>query len=125
MKVLLVEDSPINQLVTSTLLTEIGVSHEIVDNGLFALDYLVKDTEYEISLILMDCQMPELDGFKATKLIRRGYAGPDHKWTPIVALTGHNDEKDRLLCVAAGMNGFLTKPIQLADLESTIRRFTN
>ena len=125
MKVLLVEDSPVNQLVTSTLLTEIGVSHEIVDNGLFALDYLVKDTEYEISLILMDCQMPELDGFKATKLIRRGYAGQNHKWTPIVALTGHNDEKDRLLCVAAGMNGFLTKPIQLADLESTIRRFKN
>jgi CheY-like chemotaxis protein len=122
MKVLLVEDSPVNQLVTSALLSDIGVEHTIVENGLLALDILLKDEGHDIGLILMDCQMPELNGFKATKLIRRGYAGADHKLTPIVALTGHSDEEDRMLCFEAGMNGFLSKPIDLAALGSTIDR---
>lgn len=120
MKVLLVEDSPVNQLVTSALLTDIGIEHDIVENGLLALDLLANEAGKEIGLILMDCQMPELNGFKATKLIRRGYAGADHKLTPIVALTGHNDEEDRMLCLEAGMNGFLSKPIDIAALGSTI-----
>ena len=122
MKVLLVEDSPVNQLVTSALLSDIGVEHTIVESGLLALDILLKDEGHDIGLILMDCQMPELNGFKATKLIRRGYAGADHKLTPIVALTGHSDEEDRMLCFEAGMNGFLSKPIDLAALGSTIDR---
>jgi two-component system, sensor histidine kinase and response regulator len=122
MKVLLVEDSPVNQLVTSALLTNIGVEHVIAENGLLALDLLVKEEGREIGLILMDCQMPELNGLKATKFIRRGYAGTDHKLTPIVALTGSNDEEDRLLCLDAGMDDFLSKPIDIEALAAIIRR---
>ncbi|MCH2159478.1 MAG: response regulator [Oleiphilaceae bacterium] len=99
MKILLVEDSPVNQLVTSALLETIGVEHSVVDNGLLAFDLLINDKQHDIGLILMDCHMPLLNGFKASKLIRRGYADADHKITPIVALTGNSDEEVKLMCL--------------------------
>ncbi|WP_156504060.1 response regulator, partial [Oleiphilus sp. HI0066] len=64
MKILLVEDSPVNQLVTSALLETIGVEHSVVDNGLLAFDLLINDKQHDIGLILMDCHMPLLNGFK-------------------------------------------------------------
>ncbi|KZX83447.1 hypothetical protein A3715_04930 [Oleiphilus sp. HI0009] len=120
MKILLVEDSPVNQLVTSALLETIGVEHSVVDNGLLAFDLLINDKQHDIGLILMDCHMPLLNGFKASKLIRRGYADADHKITPIVALTGNSDEEVKLMCLEAGMNGFLSKPVDPEELGSTI-----
>lgn len=120
MKILVVEDSPVNQLVTSALLEQIGIDHSIVENGLLALDALLNDKGHDIGLVLMDCHLPELNGFKATKLIRRGYAGGDHKLTPIVALTGNTDDEDRMMCLEAGMNGFLSKPVNPSELGTTI-----
>lgn len=125
MKVLLVDDSPVNQLVTSALLSEIGVEHTCADNGLIALEVLKNDDDHSYDLVLMDCHMPDLNGFKATKLIRRGYAGAEHKLTPIVALTGSSDDEDKIMCLEAGMNGYLTKPVSVADLDTTINSLAN
>jgi CheY-like chemotaxis protein len=119
-RILLAEDDPINQMAVKALLDQLGLSVVCVQNGREAVDEMTRNS---YDLILMDLQMPELDGFQATRLIRR-MAG-DIGRTPIIALTAHTLEKDRDRCLDSGMNEFLSKPIdsnRLMQILSTYLR---
>ena len=111
--VLLVEDNEINQMVAIGILEDLGLSADIANNGLEALQILKqtpKDKPY--ALILMDCQMPQMDGYEATKRIRNGDAGIHTKNMTIVAMTANAMQGDKEKCIDAGMNDYLTKPIE-------------
>lgn len=114
-RLLLVEDNPINQMVTSNLLTILGYEHDVAENGFVAVSLLEQQS---YALILMDCQMPEMDGFEATKRIReKETATSTH--IPILAVTANALTGDRERCLAVGMDDFLAKPFskkQLCDL---------
>lgn len=106
-RILLVEDNPTNQLVTRRIIEKLGYRIEVAENGQKALEK-VKQSSYDI--ILMDCQMPVMDGYAATQEIRRFEKTID-RYTPIIAITAHAMSDDSEKCFAAGMNGYLTKPI--------------
>lgn len=117
-KILVVEDNVVNQRVITSMLSNCGYESDIAANGLEALTAIDRG-DYEI--ILMDCGMPEMDGFEATKEIRKKEAGSD-KAVTIVALTAHafDEVKDR--CDEAGMDDFLTKPLQLKTIKELLDR---
>jgi two-component system sensor histidine kinase/response regulator len=104
-KVLIAEDNLINQKVASILVKKLGYSVQIVSNGKLALEALQLDA---YDLVLMDCQMPEMDGFEATKAIRAGSLAAA---VPVIALTANAPEGEKEKCLAAGMNDYLAKPI--------------
>jgi two-component system sensor histidine kinase/response regulator len=114
--VLLVEDNPINQGVAKAMLAKLGLRWSVANHGGEALD-LVRATAFD--LVLMDCQMPVMDGFQATAAIR---ALPDGRGArlPIVALTANAMQGDEQACLRAGMNAFLAKPYSLAALHATL-----
>ncbi len=116
-RILLAEDNPINQLVAQTLLEKLGCRVDVVDNGLAVLNTLKHQT---YDLILMDCQMPEMDGFETTQHIRQNNLYPA---LTIVALTAHVQQGDRERCLAAGMNDYLSKPIQQQALIKILERW--
>jgi CheY-like chemotaxis protein/HPt (histidine-containing phosphotransfer) domain-containing protein len=118
-RILLVEDNPINQEVAKTTLTQFGCTVDIAHNGHQALDMLVADA---YDLVLMDCQMPVMDGYEATAAIRRLHEGSG-KRVPIVALTANAMQGDRQKCAAAGMDDFLSKPYSLAELRAVLARW--
>jgi len=109
-RVLLVEDNDINQIVATEILREAGCVVEIADNGRIAVD-MVRARPYDI--VLMDMQMPEMDGVEATLAIRRLER---HGAVPIVAMTANAMEQDRQRCLAAGMNDFVSKPVEPQEL---------
>jgi two-component system, sensor histidine kinase and response regulator len=109
-KILLVEDNRVNQMVAKGVLDYIGVTSEIAVNGKDAIEQL-KQNPCAFGLILMDIQMPEMDGYQATKAIRRGDAGEKVKDIKIVAMTANAMRGDREKCLQAGMNDYLAKPI--------------
>jgi len=112
LRILLAEDNTVNQLLASRLLEKQGHTVVTVGSGRMALERLEKET---FDLILMDIQMPEIDGIEAVGLIRKKEAGtPAH--IPIIALTAHAMEGDRERCLAAGMDGYISKPIKAEDL---------
>jgi two-component system, sensor histidine kinase and response regulator len=112
LRVLVVDDNPVNQTVAARLLEREGHSVVIAENGRVALDRLV-GTEFD--MVLMDLQMPEMDGFAATAAIRRQEAGTGRR-LPIVAFTANNLIGDRVRCLEAGMDGFVAKPVQVSLL---------
>lgn len=114
LRILLAEDNPVNELVTTRFLRKLGCSGRSVANGAAAIAAL-GDDDYD--LILMDCQMPEMDGFEATARIRSGEAGQARRRIPIIALTANATVDARAACLAAGMDGFLTKPLTLDALR--------
>ena len=114
--VLLVEDNPINQGVAKAMLAKLGLQFQVADEGAQAVDR-VRKTDFD--LVLMDCQMPVMDGFEATAAIRALPAGRGAA-LPIVALTANAMHGDEQLCRDAGMNGFLAKPYSLASLHATL-----
>lgn len=114
-KILLVEDNPINQQVAYELLKHQGFDVEIAEHGLDAVKK-IKKRPYD--LVLMDVQMPEMDGLQATKAIR---AHKDFEKLPIIAMTAHATQKDREQSLMAGMNDYVTKPFVLDDLTKKIR----
>lgn len=120
-RVLLAEDNPINQRVTQGLLEARG--HEVVlaQNGAEAVDILQKDSHFDV--ILMDIQMPEMDGYEAAAQIRR--LERDHHHFPIVALTAHTMEGDREKILAAGMDDYMSKPIAADELYATVEAWAN
>ena len=114
--VLLAEDNPINQAVAEATLEELGLTVDIVDNGAAAVD-AVQRRPYD--LVLMDVQMPELDGLEATRRIR---ADRNLHQPFIVAVTANATVQDRQLCFAAGMDDYIRKPFQLEDLRASLSR---
>jgi len=111
--ILLVEDNKVNQVVAVSVLKNIGVTPDVANNGIEALAYLNKATpENPYTLIIMDCQMPEMDGYETTKRIRAGEARKIHSSIPIIAMTANAMRGDKQKCIDAGMNDYLTKPIE-------------
>jgi CheY-like chemotaxis protein len=123
--ILLVEDNPINQKVASRVLERAGHTVTIAGNGVECLDQ-VSDREFD--LVLMDVMMPEMDGLSATVAIREREQGTD-RHLPIVALTANAMQGDREKCLEAGMDGYVSKPIELPilfqEIAETLRRFRN
>jgi signal transduction histidine kinase/DNA-binding response OmpR family regulator len=117
--VLLVEDNEINQLLAATLLEGLGCRVDVACNGVEAVD-AVRTRDYDV--VLMDCQMPMMDGFEATRLIRAEESGERHQI--IVALTANAMESDRSVCLLAGMDDYLAKPFTADQLRSTLARWT-
>jgi CheY-like chemotaxis protein len=119
-RLLLVEDNFVNQRVAVYMLNKLGFPVEVANNGREALAKLSK-TNYD--LVLMDCQMPEMDGFEATRAIRdRSSAVLDHD-VPVVAMTANAFPEDRSRALAAGMNDFLAKPVDRAMLAATLGKW--
>jgi two-component system, sensor histidine kinase and response regulator len=119
-RVLLAEDNMVNQRLAIRQLNKLGYNADAVANGREVLDAL-KSIPYDI--ILMDCQMPELDGYEVSRRIRQNDPDGTRKASPyIIALTANALMGDREKCLAAGMNDYLTKPLHLADLEAVLER---
>ncbi|ALO35672.1 hypothetical protein CMT41_13820 [Colwellia sp. MT41] len=119
-RILLVEDNAINQVVAKTLLTNLGAQVEIANNGEKALLCLEKGY---FDVVLMDCQMPVMDGYTATKTIRKSQH--DYKDIYIIAMTANAMSGDREKCLAAGMNDYLTKPVDIIALEKSLLKALN
>ena len=117
-RILLAEDNQINQQVSLRMLATLGFRIDIVSNGSQAIKAI---QEHTYDLVLMDCQMPEMDGLAATAYIRK-HLDPDHT-IPIVALTANAFSEDRGRCLESGMNDFLAKPVSPAQLASMIQRW--
>ncbi len=119
--VLLAEDNPVNQEVARASLLELGCKVVCVTNGAEAVDL---HAQFDFDLIFMDCQMPEMDGYRATTLIRLAerQANATRK-VPIIALTAHALDEDRQRCLEAGMDDYLPKPFDKASLDAVLRRW--
>ena len=116
-RILLVEDNPINQLVAKSMLDYVGASIDSVENGREAVD-LLRTESHRYDLVLMDVQMPEMDGFEATRLIRS-----ELKLTlPVLAMTAGVMASEREQCIASGMNDFIAKPIDVEEMLRAIVR---
>jgi PAS domain S-box-containing protein len=119
-EVLLVEDNPVNRKVAVRLLEKQGHTVVTANNGREALDVLER-LNWKVDLILMDVQMPEMDGYQATAAIRE-HENEAGGHLPIVAMTAHALDRDRERCLAAGMDAYLTKPIQIDKLYELLER---
>jgi CheY-like chemotaxis protein len=117
--VLLVEDNPVNQSVAAAMLKRLGLQCQLADHGAKALD-LVRGQDFD--LVLMDCQMPVMDGYAATAAIRQLPDGRGAR-LPIVALTANAAPGEAEKCLAAGMNAYLAKPITLNALHALLSRW--
>jgi two-component system, sensor histidine kinase and response regulator len=115
--VLVVEDNAVNQLVATGLLENLGCTVTAVGNGAEAVDLL--DGDHDVDLVLMDCRMPRMDGFDATRVIR---ARERDGRVPIIAMTASALPGERERCLAAGMDDFLTKPVDPAQLAAAVAR---
>jgi len=119
-RLLLVDDNVTNQTVAGKILNKLGYEVDLAGSGQEALQAMGA-THY--SLVLMDCQMPELDGFEVTRRIRSGQAGVLDPKVPIIAMTARTLQGDRELCLQAGMDDYLTKPIDRRALADTLDRW--
>jgi len=120
-KILLAEDNPVNQKVATSMLKILGLNIDIAENGKIALEKAFNDT---YNIIFMDCQMPEMDGFRATSEIRKRETTQNtDNHIKIVALTANAMASDRKKCIDVGMDDFLAKPIKLAELLSILKKW--
>ncbi|GAA77892.1 PAS domain-containing protein [Pseudoalteromonas sp. BSi20495] len=122
-QILLVEDNPINQQVSTLMLKKLNCNITLAENGQLAIDILNTHGQGYFKAVLMDCQMPVMDGFDATKAIRNGLAGDKHKDIKIIALTANAMDADKQRCFAAGMDDYLSKPIQLDFLKDKLEQY--
>ncbi|MGH1486894.1 MAG: response regulator [Cellvibrionaceae bacterium] len=129
--ILLVEDNLINQQIAVANLEMLGFQVDIAENGLEAIDKLKQSTiESRYNLVFMDCQMPEMDGYQATKAIRKGKADNTNlgktgvfSGIPIVAMTANAMKGDREKCIAAGMDDYMSKPIDPDELQEKLHKW--
>jgi len=121
--VLLVEDNKINHVVTAAFLKQLNVTFEIAENGAEAVETLNQNPANTYQLILMDCQMPTMDGYQATIAIREGKAGKVNKNITIIALTANAMQGDKDKCLATGMDDYLTKPLNATTLHSKLQQW--
>ena len=120
-KVLLVEDNPINLMVAQKMLEKVGLKASLANNGVEALQQL---NEQSFDLVLMDCQMPEMDGFDATREIRRlDIRALNKQPLPIVAMTANVMSGDRERCLEVGMDDYIGKPVQREQLASVLKKW--
>ncbi len=117
--VLVAEDNPVNQMLAARMLDKCGFRSEVVTDGNEALAALA---EREYAAILMDCQMPGIDGYEATREIRRRENGDGGGHMPIVAVTAHSLAGDREKCIAAGMDDYVSKPLRAGELRLALER---
>ena len=119
-KILLVEDNTTNQLVLLGMLKRMGLKADVASNGREAIDML---TSFVYDLVFMDIQMPVLDGFAATEILRDTQSSVRNHNIPVIAITAHAMSGDREKCLQAGMNDYLTKPISPEPLAKVIKRW--
>jgi PAS domain S-box-containing protein len=118
--ILLVEDSPVNQKVAVSMLQKLGQFPDMAASGIEALEAM-RCKVYD--LVLMDCQMPEMDGYEATRIIRTDPVLCPTPNVPIVAMTAHAMKGDREKCIIAGMDDYIAKPIRKSDLEAVLAKY--
>ena len=120
-RILMAEDNEINQFFLSEVLAGKGYSFEVANNGVEALEMIENDGGFD--LVLMDCQMPELDGYDATRKLRTREVDESLPHIPVIAMTAHAMEGDREKCLAAGMDDYLAKPLQIEELERVLQEW--
>ena len=120
MRLLVVEDNPVNQAVARGILKALGYAIDVANNGREAINSLKKR---DYNLVFMDLQMPEMDGFEATRHIRNPETGVLNSAVPIVAMTAHARESDRQSCLAAGMDDYLAKPFRPEQVAAMLEKF--
>ncbi|MCS6828995.1 MAG: PAS domain S-box protein [Caldilinea sp.] len=119
-RVLVAEDNAVNQQVALGILRRMGARAEVVGSGAESIEAL-RQVPYDI--VLMDVQMPDMDGLEATQRIRSGEAGESCRQIPIIAMTAHALQSDRDRCLAAGMNDYISKPVKPQDLHQVLERW--
>ena len=120
-RVLLAEDNEINSEIASEMLREVGISTEVVTNGEECVNALLSHSAGYYDLVLMDVQMPVMDGYEATRTIRR-FQDKDKRMIPVIAMTANVFEEDKEKAYQSGMNGHLSKPIDMTLLISTLNK---
>ena len=118
MRILLVDDNSTNQQVAQGKLGKLGYKADVASNGVEAVKAL---EQIAYDLVLMDCHMPEMDGFEATKVIRDSASHVLNHRVPIIAMTANDMKSDRERCLAAGMDSFLTKPVKVDELAAVLK----
>jgi two-component system sensor histidine kinase/response regulator len=121
LRVLVVEDGPVNQRLATYQLKKLGCDVEIACDGQLGVDAWQKNQH---DVILMDCHMPNLDGYEATRAIRRLEKEKSLRHTPIIAMTASAMPGDREICIKAGMDDYVSKPVDLVELRSVLHRAT-
>ncbi|ANT65719.1 response regulator [Prosthecochloris sp. CIB 2401] len=119
-QILLVEDSRVNQMVVDAMLQREGFSVDIVDNGRKAL-MAIREKNYD--LVLMDCQMPEMDGFEATHELRAGACGDHGRQVPVIAITANAMRGEKERCVQAGFSDYIAKPVRKKQLVEMLEKY--
>jgi PAS domain S-box-containing protein len=119
MRILLAEDNPVNQKLATRLLQRLGMEVQVAADGIDAL-HALRTSDFDA--VLMDCQMPQMDGYEATRQIRRSETPVRNPNIPVIAVTAHALATDRTKCLEAGMNDYLTKPINPKHLEQALAK---
>ena len=117
--ILVAEDNPVNQMVAKKILEKLGYTCEIAANGIECLRLLEEQT---FIIVLMDCMMPEMDGFEATRKIRT--SGTDYADIPIIAFTANAMVEDEQKCLDAGMNDYMSKPVNIERITEILETWT-
>ena len=119
-RILVVEDNKMNQLVALRMLDKIGFNADVAGDGETAVRMV---TTMTFDLVLMDCQMPGIDGFDATRIIRELERDDGRAGIPVIGVSAVRVDGDRELAMGAGMDGYLTKPMRIEDLQDAIERW--
>ncbi len=122
MNIMVAEDNQVNKAVIKSMLRTLGMNFVIVSNGVEAVGYF-KQAHEHIDIILMDCEMPAMDGFKASELIRKFEKELSLFRTPIIALTAHTWHQELQHCYDSGMDELLLKPITRNSVEILLKRY--